>query len=183
MLLNYKRISFFQISKTNGGKMKLEINEIHFEHWDGNDRSDLLKAESFADLAVIALRVISRFDGKVAFVSGPITTGGCGNIQENLEVIARTIEKLKEKQQVFSIMPFEQKMGPMVKDWNKNNHGEYCNPLLHEFYGRIFEPEIVWITYFIHGYESSRGSMWEYERCVSKGIRFSFLRKGFHEQS
>lgn len=183
MLLNCKRISFSQISKTNGGKMKLKINETHYEHWDETDKADLLKAESFTDLAVIALRVIPRFGGKVVFVSGPITTGGCGNIQENLEVIARTIEKLKEKQQVFSIMPFEQKMGPMVKDWNKNNPGKYCNPLLNKFYDRIFEPEIVCITYFIHGYESSHGSMWEYERCVSKGIRFSFLCKGFHEQS
>ncbi|MDE2188722.1 MAG: hypothetical protein KGJ35_03280, partial [Patescibacteria group bacterium] len=147
---------------------------------------ELSKAKTFVDLATVAINIIFRIPEKVEMVSGPISTGGVGNIHGNRRVFEGVIEILILEQDlnIFSQMPFEDKMVELYLEWHKRNPAEkYCLPILYEFYDRLFFTGRISRLNFIHDWQSSFGAKWEHDNCDRWGIRRNFLSKELSERA
>ena len=156
------------------------MNEIQWKLWNMEDKKALDDATDFKQLVNIALAIISRMTGDAHMVSGPISTGGVGTVEGNGKVFANIIEILIKDQgiNIFSQMPFEEKMVKLYKEWFKNNPNEkYCRPILDDFYEPLFSSGKVKVLHFIHNWESSTSARWENENCERWGIEKKYLSK------
>ena len=147
---------------------------VHYKFWRDSEKEILLKqlseARTFKELASVAVTVLNHLppDLKVHMVSGPISTGGVGTIEGNRKIFEGVIEILVEncRIDVFSQMPFEDKMVELYKEWHAEHLKEkYCLPILHNFYEPIFSSGRIIALNFIPDWESSFGAQWEYENC------------------
>ncbi|MFA6554551.1 MAG: hypothetical protein WCS89_03515 [Candidatus Paceibacterota bacterium] len=157
------------------------MKEIHFRRWLPSDRKALERARSFKTLSLIALDVMSRIRGDIEMVSGPISTGGVGTLEGNRRVFEKTIEILiNEQRNLFSQMPFEDKMVELYKIWHTEHPTEkYCLPILDHFYEVIFSQGRVTKLNFIFGWESSFGARWEHDNCNRWKIEREYLPEEF----
>ncbi len=130
------------------------------------------QATSFAELLPIALRELEKFTEPAEVVCGPITTGGRGSIGENLEAFESTIICLTHRgRPIFNQIPYEDKIFEFRTKWQSlpGNTGTYYRPILDEFYLPLFKTKIIQRGFFLPGYESSIGAMWERETLTRLG--------------
>jgi hypothetical protein len=153
--------------------------DIHYKYWTDSDHQSLKQTTSFTELGLLAISIVRRFTGKVNMVSGPISTGGVGTIQGNKDVFMAVIEILAQDQKnIFSQMPFEDKIVELYKKWRLNNPQQsYCMPILEEFYEPLFSTGKVECLNFIYDWESSFGAKWEHTNCDRWLIKRNYLPK------
>ena len=103
--------------------------------------------DSFADLTPIALRELEKFQDGCGVVCGPISTGGRGNVEENLRVFIGTIATLrKEGIPIFSQEPYEERIFFFRTRWRDEDPtraAQYYMPILDEFYTPLFSRGII----------------------------------------
>ncbi|MBI2633598.1 MAG: DUF4406 domain-containing protein [Parcubacteria group bacterium] len=136
------------------------------------DEMALRQAETFEDLAKIAIRLLMKMPQPIGIVSGPISTGGAGSKESNLEAMENTIQHLSHAgMKIFSQMPFEDHMARIMKTpyYKGGNH------LLETFYGAIFASGYISIIYFMPTWRTSVGSTWEHDLAVRLGIDIVYL--------
>lgn len=143
-------------------------------YWNDEDINKLEEASSFKDIAVVALDVQKRMGDNLVHVCGPISTGGVGNRDENIFIFKKTIKKLiSQGWNVYDQTPFEITIRRLRKK------GVYPVDLLEDVYRPLFESGIIKESFFIYGWESSRGSCWEHDVLKSAGIKITYLPKNF----
>ncbi len=128
------------------------------KYWTKKDVLDAEGAKTFEELAKIALRIIDRMPQPVEMVCGPLTSGGLGSFEKNLQVFKKYI-RLGEKVglNIFDQLPFEPHLHRI---WEENNAKD-PNELLERFYGTIFKSGKIKQLDFIPGWRSSIGARWE----------------------
>lgn len=150
----------------------MELSKITKQYWVEKDWQDLKRAESIADLYVIATRVINRLPKPIVTVCGPIATGGLGSIDKNLNAFNQMIIRLQNSGlNVFDQMPFEETMQELTRKLQK---GEYPESILKDFYLPIFESGMISESYFIPGWESSHGANWEHDQFKRLCIKINY---------
>ncbi|MCC7004521.1 DUF4406 domain-containing protein [Candidatus Nomurabacteria bacterium] len=136
------------------------------------DKQKINTAESFEELALVGLEALEkmRLSGReIVQICGPISTGGLGSIEKNIERFERAIEKAIEKGlHVFNQAPFEDAMKRLSVKYPKVDG--YCVAILEVFYRKIFESGHVSRTLFLPGWESSKGATWERKLVSGLGI-------------
>ncbi len=139
------------------------------QYWTDSDKSATEVARSFAELLPTALSVIKRMPQPVAMVSGPMSTGGSGSIEKNVERFTRAVHALSQTGiTVFNQMPFQEAMSRLLK---RHNHTQaYYMPLLEDFYLPLFESGLITTIYFLPDWQSSTGAAWEHAQCLRLGI-------------
>ena len=146
------------------------------KYWTNQDRRSLNKAKTYKDLANIALRILKRMPKPIGQVCGPISTGGYGNIKDNMAAFACAIRKLKSDSLIiFNQLPFETPMHQMVKESRK----KYDTLLLTEFYLVIFRSRLVKTFYFLPNWKTSFGARWEHQQARRLKIKVIYLPKKF----
>lgn len=152
----------------------MEFSEITKKYWTKEDWQDLGKVSNFADMRVIAKRILDRIPKPVAGVCGPIAeTGGLHSVEANLKVFNNAIIQLqKNGLRIFDQMPFENKMQEFK---TKMNREDFLKELNNDFYMPIFESKAVSTFYFIPGWESSSGAKFEHEKAKELGIKIVYL--------
>lgn len=159
----------------------------HFQHWDAFDLCDRNRARTFSDLAKVAVGMLSRLppEARLHMVSGPISTGGRGSLQENRRVLGAIIEGLhRQGLPVYSQMPYEDKLVEFAAIWRRRpGNSGYCWPILHEFYEHVFSSGRISTLHFIPGYETSTGAKWEHDECDRWGIQRVYLSQGYCDQA
>ena len=79
-------------------------------------------------------------------------------------------------------MPFEIGMVGYHRAWEQTaKPGDYCWPILQEFYLPLFEARHFEMFHFIYGYEDSIGARWEHDQCVERGFGRRYLGRAFSE--
>lgn len=137
------------------------------------DIKEIGAAATFQELGAIALKALERF-GTATMVCGPITTGGTGSKEKNLEIFQTTIAFLdKSGFMIFSQMPFEEAL------WRIKDSPEYREPadLMNGFYLPLLRSGLVTTLFFIPGWEQSFGANWEHRMATELGIRIVYLKK------
>jgi len=125
------------------------------EYWDKRDIEETAQAETYADLYIIARRILSRIPHPIVQLCGPISSGGAGSIEENLKRFDATITKLQsDGLSIFNQVPFEHPMQRL-----KEKEGvSWSMRLLEEFYLPIFENALVDELHFLPDWQSSKGA-------------------------
>jgi hypothetical protein len=104
-------------------------------------------------------------------VTGPISTGGLGTREKNLEKFKQTIFDLyTDGHSLFDQTVFNGKFSRFVEHIDG-----YPMPILEEFYLPIFKSGKIKKFYFIKGWESSFGASWEHDRAQELGIEIIYL--------
>lgn len=145
------------------------------KYWTKEDYKALEEAISYKQLFDIALKILARMpDSPRTQVCGPISTGGKGSFEANMEYIDSVIKKLQEDGvNVFDQMPFEI---PMSKIKKLNPVEGYDYNLLNDFYLPIFESGLVHKLYFLPDWKSSTGSKWEHEQAERLGLEIGYMK-------
>ncbi len=128
-------------------------------------------AESYPEMAKIALVILNSMEDPVIELCGPISTGGLGSVEKNLERFDKKIKELKSSGiNVFDQIPFEI---PMQKLKLKPNFKPI--DLLEGFYLPLLESGKIKSLYFLPDWQSSFGARWEHDQAKRLGIEIVFL--------
>ncbi len=142
-------------------------------HWNEQDKEALENARTYTELFAVAKGVIERMREPVGQVCGPISTGGSGDMAENIARLSDAILVLEKRGvEIFNQVPFQLRM-KKIRD-AKGEHG-YDQSLLEEFYLPIFEAGLVQQLYFLPDWETSVGSRWEHEQGARLGMKITHL--------
>ena len=152
----------------------MELSNITKQYWTEKDWHDLEDVKTVKDLYIIASIIVNRVPTPRVQVCGPISTGGKGSIENNLEVFNDRIKELqKEGLNVFDQMPFEGPMHKMVLDYTKKD--EYLDDILTDFYLQRFESGNISELYFLPDWKSSYGAKWEHEQAERLKLKITYL--------
>ena len=111
------------------------------KYWEPQHFDKVEKATSYKDLFKIAEEILRSMPPQIGQVCGPISTGGAGSVEKNIERLKQNIFSLQEKGFViFDQMPFEIPMQRIIKE---RASLEYDHSLLTDFYLPIFESGLV----------------------------------------
>lgn len=114
-------------------------------------------------LAEEAISEISKLKYPVIQFCGPISTGGFGNVNENLEYLRSVIEASSERgMSVFNQISYEKRLDRILSD-----HHEYDYPLLDFFYSPILNSRKISGLVFLPLWRTSTGSQWEHDIAQS----------------
>ncbi len=159
---------------------------VHYRYWTPADHENIrLAGLCLRKNRDVAMSVISRMPPSIHMASGPMTSGGLGSFEANMELFYRTVEYLivTEKRNAFSQVPFETGMVAFHQGWvDLVGKRKYCWPILLEFYEMLFATGKFDTLHFIHGFESSIGARWEYDQCLKRGIKIRRLPKSLSHE-
>ncbi len=141
-------------------------------YWTSVDFEKLSKAHTMAELLVIALSILDRMPQPVVMISGPITTGGHGSLEENLRSFANAVRLVRVSgKTVFNQLPFEDKFMELSKKANM----PYFTPILDDFFLPILKSGKIKQVVFMKDWQSSTGARWEYTVAGELGVDRVFI--------
>jgi len=140
----------------------------------------MTQATTMCELMPIAIDILNKisYDGTtpIAQVCGPISTGGFGCIEKNLEVFEMGINILEERGHVvFNQLVFQKDIIRITKH-DPANSG-YKTEILTDFFKPIFESGLIKIGCFIPNFGTSEGSIWEYNFLKELGVERRIMEK------
>ncbi len=140
--------------------------------WVAREREAMNKATSLHDLAEIAIRALQFIhqtcDGEIVQICGPMSTGGLGNLKNNMDRFDFAVMKAEE----MGVIVFNQAhfQDAMIRVIRFKEGQPYCVDLLEVFYRRVFESGFISRTLFLPDWSTSVGAIWEREVAQSLGI-------------
>lgn len=131
--------------------------------------------EALSKLVDEALSEILKMKPPIIQFCGPISTGGFGNVTENLEYLYSVIQASTERGiSVFNQVSYEERLDKILKD-----HHEYDSPLLDFFYSPILKSKKISGLVFLPLWETSVGSRWEHDIGQSLFLPIHYLESMF----
>ena len=129
---------------------------------DEQELGALESAHRFDDVAKIAITMLARHrhEGQnVSMICGPMTTGGCGSFEANMEHFRKSVKVAVR----YGLFVFDQTLfqDAMIRISNWKSGAAYPQDVLEIFYRNIFESGHVDKLIFLPDWESSKGARWE----------------------
>lgn len=135
--------------------------------WTDEVRKAAEVAKDFHELSLVGIDILSGTSEKFIFVCGPVSTGGLGSVERNLQVLnTRVHEFIENGEFVFDQTPFEdviKRLREELKDLDGTR-------TLEEFYRPIIESGYIKEMRFLPGWKSSIGATWERNLGKKLGI-------------
>jgi hypothetical protein len=130
-------------------------------------------AQDYIQLSRIGLDILSEMAShgrSVIMISGPMSTGGAGSLQANMDRFNRAIEQARRRGFfVFDQTPFQDAMIRISK--YVEGVSEYDHDILHVFYRALLQSGNIHEVLFLDDWQSSIGATWEHEECERLGIK------------
>lgn len=121
------------------------------------------KLESLARGAISEIELMTQ---PVVQICGPISTGGFGEVEDNLSYLDSVIQaSIRDGMSIFDQLAYERRLDHILGD----SHG-YDYPILDSFYAPILSSGKISGLAFLPLWETSTGSRWEHEYAQSIGI-------------
>ena len=139
------------------------------------------QADTYSELVGLAKAELNKFpEGcRIEMVCGPISTGGYGNVVDNLRVFNATVNgQLRRGQPVFNQIPYEGQLSFFYQRWLKEDPArasQYCMAILNQFYLPLFATRMIKVARFIPRWQSSFGSRWEWKMLFEYGAEIHYL--------
>lgn len=141
-------------------------------YWTPADFEKLKNAHSMPECLAMAMEILDRMPQPVVMVSGPISTGGKGSVEENTRAFADAIRLLRVSgKTVFNQLAFEDKF----LELSRESKMAYFTPILDDFFLPILKSGKIKQVVFMKDWQSSTGSRWEYTEAGQLGIDRVFL--------
>lgn len=122
-------------------------------------------------LAKQAMYDIKKMKPPVIQICGPISTGGFGNIEDNINCLASVIEECqKNNLSVFNQLDYEPRLDMILKDY-----AEYDYPILEYFYLPILSSHAINGLVILPLWHTSIGTTWELNFAKNNNIPFIYL--------
>lgn len=128
-------------------------------------------AVTFDELAEIAISSLVRMKQdhtEIVQICGPMSTGGCGDFQKNMERFSRCVEVA----QSHGIAVFDQVLFQhaviRICAWKEGE--PYPMDLLEVFYGKVLSSGHITKGLFLSDWQSSVGARWEWNFLSACGI-------------
>lgn len=153
----------------------IEEKEQTNNHWTQQEIELVTRVESYKELYGICRNVLLRIPttNGIGLVSGPISTGGLGSIQLNLQRFDNVIKMLRERGTVlFDQMPFEgviKRLNDTIKKEKGYSEKHHVREILDELYWPLMSEKnsdgktLITTLYRIPGWVSSIGAKQETE--------------------
>ena len=142
------------------------------KYWTDHHNHRLNQAETFEELADIAIDILSQMSKEnkpIVEICGPISTGGLGNIKDNLDRFEKAIKIAEQKgMYVFRQTIFEKAMEKIAPKYPVTDG--YHLDILEIFYRRVFSSGYIKIAMFLPDWESSKGARWERNIVYELGL-------------
>jgi hypothetical protein len=142
------------------------------EFWTEVEREALSKVTSYEEAADVAIALLARMKavGKpIVQICGPMSTGGLGNLRENMQRFQHAVEvAIAKGVTVFNQVVFQETIVRLSK--YEEGVKEYDMDILEVFYRRVFEAGYIDAFMFLPGWESSVGTVWERDMATKLGI-------------
>ncbi len=142
------------------------------EHWTETEVEALKTADTFEEVAEIAITILSRMSKaglEIVQICGPMSTGGLGNLADNMARFQLAIERaFANGLLVFDQLPFQEVI--IRLSGFQEGRSNYNWDILEIFYKRIFESGYVRRTLFIPGWGGSTGASWERQMVTKLGL-------------
>ncbi|MDO8483145.1 MAG: hypothetical protein Q7S86_05005 [bacterium] len=136
-------------------------------YWTPADFEKLNKGHSMPEFLALAMEILERMPQPVVMVSGPISTGGHGSVEENSRAFADTIRLQRVSgKTVFNQLAFEDKF----LELSQQSKMAYYTPILDDFFLPILKSGKIKQIVFMKDWQSSTGSRWEYTQAGQLGI-------------
>jgi len=138
--------------------------------WTEEEIQLLANATSLEEVGRISVQHLARIasTGSVIQLCGPMTTGGAGNLEANMQRFEQAIyNAAKEGHVTFNQIPIQ---SAIIRITDHHQTKIYNTDILDVLYAQIFECGHVKTAYFLPDWESSRGACWERERTSALGI-------------
>jgi hypothetical protein len=141
----------------------------------------LERSTSYFELAQIAMAHLANYPRPIVEVCGPITTGGLGSIEKNLEVFSLAVQFLKNQgKTVFDQLPFQNAMVRLKEKYEARDG--YTMSILEDFYQPIFESGIIDEMHFLPDWQTSKGATWEHAQAEKLGIKIFYFSAAWTEK-
>lgn len=151
----------------------MNMHFSHYQHWTQEEMHRLHLFSSYAEASKFAMQKLRRLAQPVAQVCGPLTTGGRGSYEANVQMMHDAICLLAARgRTIFDQRPFEI---PMLKILRTRAGDDYDYSLLAEFYLPLFESGLIREFHFLPGWESSIGARWEHEQGERLEIEIFYM--------
>jgi hypothetical protein len=159
--------------------MELTDKQI-MKYWTEKDLLELKNARTFEDVGKIAIEIQNSMPDEIGHLCGPMSTGGLGNIEDNLINFENILIKLSQDYQMYNQLPLEDGIYRIMKKLKETNS---YNPedLLNAIYKPLFNSKKLKKVFFIHDWESSHGTTWEnnYLKENRKDVELIYLEKDY----
>ena len=153
--------------------------KLLMQHYTKEHLQKIKECRSYEDMKNVALDMLDKMPKPIVQVCGPISSGGKGTIQKNIEMLEYAMQKLMEQGvNVFNQAPFEEPM-QRIKAGNNKNSEESNQELLDKFYLPVFKSGLINTLYFLPGWQSSFGARWERIQAERLGMEIIDLPKDF----
>jgi len=130
--------------------------------------------EGLAELALSQLRILEQ----CSIVCGPISTGGLGSVEKNIEIIKVVSDYLESTGiRIFNNIFYEKYIVKLKNEWESEGNTGYCTPILENFYLALYKSGHIKIAYFLPGWESSYGASWERNILPKCGVKIIDLEQ------
>lgn len=141
-------------------------------YWTAADFEKLKATRTMSECLAMALEILDRMPQPVVMVSGPISTGGKGTVEENTRAFADAIRLVRVSgKTIFNQLAFEDKF----LEFSKQSTMAYFTPILDDFFLPLLKSGKIKQIIFMKDWQSSTGSRWEYVTAGQLGIDRVFL--------
>ena len=118
------------------------------------------------ELSTIAIDKLRQLRGPVVQICGPISTGGFGNVEDNIRCISTVINACTENGiSVFDQIKYEPTLDKILGLSTENDHY-----ILDYFYKPILSSNIISALIFLPLWSTSTGSRWERDFALNNRI-------------
>lgn len=153
--------------------------ELLTQYYTKEHLQRITECKDYEDMVAVALEILRDIPKPLAQVCGPVSTGGKGSIEKNLQRLENAMLKLVAQGiNIFDQASFEEPMQKIRQENNKDSD-ESNLELLERFYKPIFESGLITTLYFLPDWQSSFGATWERKQAEQLGIKIIDLPDDF----
>jgi hypothetical protein len=141
------------------------------DHWTDEELKALDGLGCFPTARQYAIGIIARLrkeHGEVVQICGPMTTGGLGSLERNMDRFGHAIAQARiNGRRVFNQMPFQ---SVIIRITNHHDGGKYRYDILTDFYEWLFRSGHLTHALFLPGWEDSVGARIERGYAKQYGV-------------
>src|SRR2546430_1246421 len=98
---------------------------MNAKYWNQKNYEAVENATTLGECLAVASEILAAIPRPVVLVSGPISTGGAGSPEKNMDVLQKAITELEHRgEHVFNQLPFEKKFAEIAAKYEG-----YCMPI------------------------------------------------------